>query len=186
MAFMFVCDEYTDKVDNDGAHAYAKIVMDALRNPQKERPQGESNLGEVARRSAYISNVPLSCAIDDDFGRFSLQATEVASTSSWNRFIAAFEEYLNSVIDEAADRAEGHIRNISNYLELRRLTIGGYPSYLCLELGLDLPDDVMKHPTMKSLLSLVADTILLTNVGNIHAHEYINLTKTLGYVLVQR
>jgi len=118
--------------------------MDALRNPHKERPQGESNLGEIARR-------------------FSLQAINISSTSSWNRFISAFEEYLNSVIHEAADRAEGHIRNISNYLELRRLTIGGYPSYLCLELGLDLPDDVMEHPGMKSLLSLVADTILLTN-----------------------
>jgi len=144
MAFMFVCDEYTDKVDNDGAHAYAEIVMDALRNPHKERPKGESNLGEIARR-------------------FSLQAIEVASTSSWKRFIAAFDEYFNSVINEAADRAAGHIRNIADYLRLRRLTIGGYPSYLCLELGLDLPDEVMEHPGMKSLLGLVADTILLTN-----------------------
>jgi hypothetical protein len=186
MAFMFVCDEYTDKVDNDGAHAYAEIVMDALRNPHKERPKGESNLGEIARRSAYISYVPLACAIDNDLGRFSLQAIEVASTSSWKRFIAAFDEYFNSVINEAADRAAGHIRNIADYLRLRRLTIGGYPSYLCLELGLDLPDEVMEHPGMKSLLGLVADTILLTNVSNLHPHEYTHLTKTIGYVLVQR
>jgi Delta6-protoilludene synthase len=52
MAFMFLCDEFTDKVDSSGAHAYAEIVMDALRNPHANRPEGESKLGEVARQYA--------------------------------------------------------------------------------------------------------------------------------------
>jgi len=144
MAFMFVFDEYTDKVGNDGAHVYAKIVMNALRNPHTERPQGESKLGEIARQ-------------------FSLRATEIISVSSQRRFIASFEEFVYAVIEEAADRAQGRTRGIADYLELRRLTIGGYPSYLCLELGLDIPDEVMEHPAIKSLLSLVAETIVLTN-----------------------
>jgi hypothetical protein len=50
MSFMFLCDEFTGKVDSTGARAYARIVMDALRNPHPERPQGESKLGEVARQ----------------------------------------------------------------------------------------------------------------------------------------
>jgi hypothetical protein len=50
MAFMFLFDEYTDQVDNDGARIYANIVMDALRNPHTERPQGESKLGEIAQQ----------------------------------------------------------------------------------------------------------------------------------------
>ena len=50
MAFMFLCDECTDKVVSNGARAYAEIVMDALRNPHTERPQGETKLGEVARQ----------------------------------------------------------------------------------------------------------------------------------------
>jgi hypothetical protein len=69
-----------------------------------------------------------------------------------------------AVIDEAADRAQGRIRGIADYLELRRLTIGGYPSFLCLELGLDIPDEIMEHPAISSLFSLTAETILLTNV----------------------
>jgi hypothetical protein len=97
--------------------------------------------------------------------RFALQAIQVASASSWNRFIAAYAEYLDSVIQESADRTAGRIRSIPEYLELRRLTIGGYPSFLCLELGLDLPDEVMDHPVIKSLLALVAETVILTNVG---------------------
>jgi len=144
MAFMFACDEYTDKVGKEDARAYTEMVMDALRNPHTERPEGESKLGEIARL-------------------FSLKAGQVVNASSWERFIAKFAEYLNAVIDEAADRAAGHVRSIEDYLELRRLTIGGYPSFLCFELGLDIPDDIMEYPGIKSLLALVAETVLLTN-----------------------
>jgi Delta6-protoilludene synthase len=97
--------------------------------------------------------------------RFALQAIQVASASSWNRFLVRYAEYLDAVIVESADRAAGHIRSISEYLDLRRLTIGGYPSFLCFELGLDIPDEVMEHPGIKSLLALVAETVLLTNVS---------------------
>jgi Delta6-protoilludene synthase len=99
------------------------------------------------------------------FDRFSLRCNEVTTVSSQKRFIAAFEQYVQAVIDEAADREKGRIRGIADYLELRRLTIGGYPSFLCLELGLDIPDDVMEHPGVKSLLSLLAETIAFTNVS---------------------
>jgi hypothetical protein len=121
--------------------------------------------------------------------RFSLKAIQVTSASCWNRFIAVYAEYLDAVIDESADRAAGHIRSIPEYLELRRLTIGGYPAFLGLEIGLDIPDEVMEHPAIKSLLALVAETVLLTNVGNLHdaAHESIPSDEIqLGHVLVQR
>ena len=50
MALFFMYDEFTDKVDGDGARLYAEMVMDAIRNPHKERPQGEVQLGEIARQ----------------------------------------------------------------------------------------------------------------------------------------
>ena len=105
--------------------------------------------------------------------RFALQAIQVASASSWNRFLAAYAEYLDSVIEESADRSAGDIRSIQEYLELRRLTIGGYPSFLCFELGLDIPDEVMEHPGIKYLLALVAETVLITNVGTFPSDGYI-------------
>jgi len=64
MAFMFLCDELTDKVDRSGARAYAEIVMNALQNPHIERPQGESKLGEVARQYAYATM--RNCFLVDD------------------------------------------------------------------------------------------------------------------------
>jgi hypothetical protein len=50
MVLFFIYDEFTDKVDGEGARVYAEMVMDAIRNPQKERPQGEPKLGEIARQ----------------------------------------------------------------------------------------------------------------------------------------
>ena len=50
MVLFFIYDEFTDKVDGDGARVYAEMVMDAIRNPHRERPQGEPKLGEIARQ----------------------------------------------------------------------------------------------------------------------------------------
>jgi Delta6-protoilludene synthase len=69
------------------------------------------------------------------------------------------------VIDEASDRTNGHIRGIADYLKLRRLTSGAYASFFSVELGLDIPDEVMTHPAIESLLSLAAESTVLTNVG---------------------
>jgi Delta6-protoilludene synthase len=169
MAFMFLFDEYTDKLDCDGTRVFANMVMDALRNPHVERPKDEPNLGEIARQCAPIQKYFIPMPHGGDLNRFSLHAIQVASVSSLRRFITAFEEYVHAVIDETVDRAQGRIRDIADYLKLRRLTIGGYPSFLCLELGLDIPDEVMEHAAIKSLFSLTAETILLTNVSHFHA-----------------
>ncbi len=50
MALFFIYDEYTDKLEGDGARTCADMVVDALRNPYKERPQDESKLGEITRQ----------------------------------------------------------------------------------------------------------------------------------------
>ena len=50
MALFYIFDEFTDKVDGNGARACAELVVDALQNPHSERPAGESKLGEIARQ----------------------------------------------------------------------------------------------------------------------------------------
>jgi hypothetical protein len=54
MALFFIYDEYTDKLDGEGARTCADLVIDVLKNPHKERPQGESKLGEITRQYVYI------------------------------------------------------------------------------------------------------------------------------------
>jgi len=59
MVLFFIYDEFTDKVDGDGARLYAEMVMDAIRNPYKERPQGEPKLGEISRQ--YVRCLDKCC-----------------------------------------------------------------------------------------------------------------------------
>ena len=96
--------------------------------------------------------------------RFWLRAIEVASEPAQQRFIQSFSAYVYAVIDEASDRTKGHIRGIADFLELRRLTAGAYASFFSVELGLDIPHEIMAHPAVESLRSLAADSTVLTNV----------------------
>jgi len=93
-----------------------------------------------------------------------LRAIKVASEPAQRRFIRAFTDYVYGVSDEASDRTSGHIRSIADYFPLRRQTVGIYPSLFSVELGLDIPDEVMEHPVLQSLIVLTADSTVLTNV----------------------
>ena len=96
--------------------------------------------------------------------RFWLRAIKIASEPAQRRFIRGFTDYVYGVIDEASDRTSGHIRGIADYFQLRRLTAGGYSYLFPVELGLEIPDEVMEHPALQSLLSSTADSSMLANV----------------------
>jgi hypothetical protein len=50
MVLFYIFDYFTDKVDGKGARVYAEVVVDALRNPDAERPPDEPMLGEITRQ----------------------------------------------------------------------------------------------------------------------------------------
>jgi hypothetical protein len=50
MNLFFVIDEYSDVVDEHVFCELSNITMDALRNPDQVRPQGESVVGEITRQ----------------------------------------------------------------------------------------------------------------------------------------
>ncbi|KAI0041515.1 terpenoid synthase [Auriscalpium vulgare] len=144
MMLFFVFDEYTDLSHGDDVRVYADMVMDALRNPHTPRPAGEILLGEVARQFWEL-------------------AVKTATPTAQKRFIDAFTRYTDSVVAEARDRDETHVRSIDEYFKIRRFTIGAEPSYVPMELAMDIPDDVIAHPTVVKLTQLVTDVILLDN-----------------------
>ena len=69
------------------------------------------------------------------------------------------------MVQEAADRIQKHIRNIQEYLEVRRDTSGAKPCFAVLELDMNLPDEAIHHPVIEELYILSIDMILLGNVG---------------------
>jgi hypothetical protein len=50
MNLFYVIDEYTDVENEAVTKEMAGIVLDALHNPHKIRPEGECILGEIARQ----------------------------------------------------------------------------------------------------------------------------------------
>ena len=47
---LFIIDEYTDMEPTAGVHEISDIILDALHNPDKPRPEGELSLGEMVRQ----------------------------------------------------------------------------------------------------------------------------------------
>lgn len=54
MNLFYVYDEYTDISNGVGADQIRNIVMDAFHHPVKPRPEGELQLGEMAREFVHF------------------------------------------------------------------------------------------------------------------------------------
>jgi hypothetical protein len=59
----------------------------------------------------------------------------------------------------------GCIRSISEYLQLRRRTIGVRPSFAFFLFTDDLPDSVVDHPHIEKLACGAIDMTILANVS---------------------
>ena len=99
---------------------------------------------------------------------------QTSCATAQERFITSFSEYVYAVIEEASDRASGSIRGIRDYLRLTRLTAGPYPCFFPIEMDLDIPDEVMTHPSMERIRSMAAESLVLGNVSSLCSHLYDN------------
>lgn len=82
-----------------------------------------------------------------------------------SRFTASFNDYLDSVVTQAADRDTKRVRNIQSYLGVRRRTIGALPSFAIMESGMSIPDAVMNLPVVMELTNVVTEMLCIGNVN---------------------
>lgn len=80
-----------------------------------------------------------------------------------NRFIDTFQLYLNAVAQRAIDRDQQHIRGIDHYFELRRDTMGFKPAFAIVEAKMDIPDEVMNHPSILTISAACGDLMAIAN-----------------------
>ncbi|KAH7928993.1 terpenoid synthase [Leucogyrophana mollusca] len=146
MNLFFVFDDLSDCEAGPVVRQQASIIMDALMNPASPRPQGECVVGEITRQ----------------FWSHTLQFAK-PSPLTQRRFIESFDSYTAAVAVQAEDRDRDHIRDFESYLVVRRDTIGTYPCFVFLELGMDLPEDVLNHPLILELERCITDMICLAN-----------------------
>ncbi|KAF7320642.1 Terpene cyclase [Mycena chlorophos] len=144
MNLFFVIDEHTDAANAAVARYQADVVMDALRNPYRPRPTDEWIGGEVTR--AFWAN-----------------AIRTATRSAQRRFVETFQQYMDSVVQQAEDRDAHLIRDVETYFEVRRDTIGAKPSFAVNEIHLNLPDEIINHPVVIKLTDLCIDALIIGN-----------------------
>ncbi|KAJ7071622.1 terpenoid synthase [Mycena amicta] len=144
MHLVFVIDEHTDVSEPAVARQQADLVMDAMRNPHQPRPPGEWIGAEVAR--SFWEN-----------------AIRTATPTAQRRFVDAFQQYMDAVVQQADDRSSSRIRNVDSYFEVRRDTIGAKPAFAVSEIHLNIPDEIIAHPIVAKLTYLTIDAIIISN-----------------------
>ncbi|KAI1842182.1 hypothetical protein JX265_001457 [Neoarthrinium moseri] len=144
MNLFFIFDEHSDKSEPVDVWNQVHVLMDALHNPDSPRPAGEWVGGEVARQ-------------------FWIQTMKISTKSFQRRFLVGWEDYLKGTAQQAEDRSRSYIRNVDSYLEVRRQTIGVLPSLLFFQMDMDLPDEVLAHPTIVALEMLAVDLTIIAN-----------------------
>ena len=82
-----------------------------------------------------------------------------------SRFINGFDVYMKSMIKEAEDRENKRVRTVDDYLQLRRETFATQASISFLSFGLELPEEVLLHPVMKTVTLASMDILYIINVS---------------------
>ncbi|KAF7296929.1 Terpene cyclase [Mycena indigotica] len=144
MNLFFVIDEHTDVAATAVVRQQADMIMDAIRHPNRPRPVGEWIGGEIAR--CFWSN-----------------ATRTATPTAQRRFVEAFQQYMDGVVQQADDRNSSRIRDVDSYFKVRRETIGAKPSFAVNEIHLNIPDEVMADPIVVKLTDLSIDALIIGN-----------------------
>jgi len=144
MNTFFVFDDISDCQTACEVRKVADIIMDAIRNPDKPRPDGEPLLGEIHRS-------------------FWALASAKASITATRRFVKHYELYAAAVCEQAEDRDNSFVRDIDAYMALRRDTIGAKPSFDLLLLAMEIPDEKLDDPKIVELELLAIDMIILGN-----------------------
>jgi len=87
------------------------------------------------------------------------------SPGSQKRFVHTMDLFFKAVTIQARDRAAGVIPDLEDYIVVRRDTSGCKPCWALIEYanGLDLPDEVMEHPTIQGLDEATNDLVAWSN-----------------------
>lgn len=147
MHLFFMFDEYSDKCTPAEVWQQARIQMDAIRNPEKPRPEGEWVGGEFTRQ--FMQRLPKNCT--ETFRK---------------RFVQSWEDYVTAVAHQAEDRSKSHIPDLESFIQLRRLTSGAVSTIVFWEMDLNIPDEIRRHPTIMEMERLAVELICIVNVSH--------------------
>ena len=175
-------DDQTDVEPLPVVRELVDIMIDALHNPDKPRPEGEPVLGRIVKESVIVfhSNaLAISSLMSSSICRFCQRAFKVATTSAARHFVESFTEYLESNVVHSRDRTNNVISPFEGFIEYRRPNTSAKSMFFMGELGLNIPDEAYYHPIIREIQNCAIDLIAIDNVSCI-----IILPVTRGTVLL--
>ncbi|KAK5998053.1 Delta(6)-protoilludene synthase [Cladobotryum mycophilum] len=144
LTLFLIAEETTNLLGVQEVREVSAIIMDALRYPEKPRPDGEPILGRITQ-SLW------------------LQVKSRSNATAMRRFVENFNDFLDGLCSEANDRGRAHTRDLQTYMALRRCTIGSQPCFDFLLILSDLPDTTLNNGLIKELEMLATDMVILSN-----------------------
>ncbi|KAG6899646.1 hypothetical protein C0993_008366 [Termitomyces sp. T159_Od127] len=142
--WMFLLDELSDFATPREAQKMGAIILDTVYNPDKTRPKDECVLGEALRQVWKV-------------------ISKLSSVAARGRLIKSLEDCATAVVQQAQDRALDYIRDIDEYLPVRRETSGANLGFRIMEFSLNLPDGFFEDPVIRKLNNTCIDLITLSN-----------------------
>ncbi|EGO03766.1 hypothetical protein SERLA73DRAFT_175395 [Serpula lacrymans var. lacrymans S7.3] len=144
MNYLFHLDNLSDDMDNRGTRTVADVVLNSLYHPH-----------------TYQAKTRISKMTKDYYRRM----IQTASAGAQQRFIETFDQFFQAVHQQSIDRANGVIPDLESYIEQRRDTSGCKPCWALIEYAnnLDIPEEVMDHPTIRSLGEAANDLVTWSN-----------------------
>ncbi|EGN94592.1 hypothetical protein SERLA73DRAFT_163111 [Serpula lacrymans var. lacrymans S7.3] len=122
----------------------------------REDEKGKPNEAPTSRRANYSEIV----------WQFRERATRGANPRYQQRFIDTFQEYTDTVIQQAGDRQSNHLRTVDEYFAVRRGTSGVKSSLALILFDSDFdisPDQVLDHLVVLELEICATDSIITVN-----------------------
>lgn len=168
MSFLFNLDDWSDEFDTTGTKGLEEAVMNTLWHP--ETYHSDSVAACTAKSCVCNFNLFVTTLINYA-RRWWLRMLKTVGPRCRRRFVDTLELYFKAIMQQAADRAAKRVPELEAYISLRRDTSGCKTGFSLIEYaaGIDLPDEVVEHPVIQSLLDATNDSVSWANVSPSHA-----------------
>ena len=162
--WFFHLDNLSDDMDDRGIDNIANVVMNTIHHPYTYRSPTRLNL-MTKEFVSYLCYCFQLLIMHPDFS-FWKRIMQTAAPGACRRLQETLEMFFQAIQRQALDRANGTIPDLQSYIPLRRDTSGCRTTWALIEYAynLDIPDDVMDHPVIRSLGETTNDFVAWSNV----------------------
>lgn len=81
--------------------------------------------------------------------------------------LSTMQLYVDAVVQQSSDRVHDRLRSIDGYWAVRRHSSGCYPSFALMELELDIPEEIYRHPLLDRMRDCALYLICAGNVSHL-------------------